>query len=329
MASPEIPINLYQEPSSYQHQSLIHHILAGTVAASVADTIIHPIDTLKTRLQSPYRVDTRTAPIVKESSSQTNPMAQSIKTLKANGSPLSTLPKNNKTTFFSSFSNSSLRIRSIYAGFTPMISGSMPSAAIFFATYETVKWALIPYSEPLAFLTGGLCADLVSSLTYVPTEVIKTRMQLQTAYTPYRYKNIADAVRDVYLKEGFKGIFGGYGATLARDLPFSALQFAFYEELRINFIESKNEVNISKELLCGAIAGSASGIITTPLDVIKTTQQTSRKKHNIVNTFKLVVENNGTRALFKGVGPRAVWTGVQSSIMFVLYQAALRELQYY
>ena len=44
------------------------------------------------------------------------------------------------------------------------------------------------------------------------------------------YKNGLDATRQIYQMEGLvKGIYRGYGATLASFGPFSAFYFVFYE----------------------------------------------------------------------------------------------------
>lgn len=59
----------------------------------------------------------------------------------------------------------------------------------------------------------------------------------------------------------------GYKETLFRDLPFSALQFSFYETFRQWAIYSNNgsdDLSISMELLTGAAAGGLAGTLTTP-----------------------------------------------------------------
>lgn len=195
--------------------------------------------------------------------------------------------------------------------------------------------------------------------------------------------------------EGWHALFHGFKATLARDLPFSALQFAFYEQeqkLAKAWVGSK-DIGLPLEILTGATAGGMAGVITCPLDVVKTriqTQQspeamaafaekaakrqaqassgltgpnsgasskhstppgpgpgyakrvkrpistsspsTSLKQHSattldtssIIKGLRLIFKTEGVWGLFRGVGPRAVWTSVQSSTMLVLYQTFLR-----
>ncbi len=82
----------------------------------------------------------------------------------------------------------------------------------------------------------GFVADLAAAPIYVPSEVIKTRLQLQGRYnnpffnSGYNYRSTLHAIKTIARTEGFSALFYGFKATLYRDLPYSALQFAFYEQ---------------------------------------------------------------------------------------------------
>src|SRR4051812_21963480 len=133
----------------------------------------------------------------------------------------------------------------------------------------------------------GLIADLAAAPVYVPSEVLKTRLQLQGRFnnphfdSGYNYRGTLNAMRTIVRHEGFGALFHGFKATLWRDLPFSALQFAFYEEergLAKRYMGSHN-IGLPLEILTAATAGGMAGVITTPLDVVKTRIQT---QHNDV-----------------------------------------------
>ena len=40
------------------------------------------------------------------------------------------------------------------------------------------------------------------------------------------------AVRGIAAQEGVRGLFAGYGSFLLRDLPFDAIEFVAYEQLK-------------------------------------------------------------------------------------------------
>lgn len=229
----------------------------------------------------------------------------------------------------------------------------------------------------------------------MPSEVVKTRLQLQGRYnnpfftSGYNYRGTVDAVRTIIRTEGFSALFYGYGATLWRDLPFSALQFMFYEQGQswAHQWKGNREIGWELELLTGAAAGGLAGTMTCPLDVVKTRLQTqvhpeagavaakpadkaasgpakerpartaaeattqklqkrlistaSPSTHtprpgavtletsSMITGLRLIYKTEGIGGWFRGVGPRAAWTSIQSGCMLFLYQSILRKLELY
>lgn len=45
----------------------------------------------------------------------------------------------------------------------------------------------------------------------------------------------AVAVRNILRREGVRGLFAGYGSFLLRDLPFDAIEFVAYEQLKFMY----------------------------------------------------------------------------------------------
>jgi hypothetical protein len=224
--------------------------------------------------------------------------------------------------------------------------------------------------------------------------VLKTRLQLQGRYnnpyfnSGYNYRSTSDALRTIIRQEGFSALFHGYKATIFRDLPFSALQFAFYEQeqrLAKEWVGSR-DIGLGLEVLTAATAGGMAGVITCPMDVVKTriqTQQnpvkpssassktpaehastketprqhTSGKSTSGLRThsrpistggastsvrppgtprldtssfftgLKMIYHTEGLSGWFRGVGPRGVWTSIQSGTMLVMYQYLLKQLE--
>ena len=86
------------------------------------------------------------------------------------------------------------------------------------------------------------------------------------------------AVSSIFASKGILGFYAGFRSFLLRDIPFSAIQFPLYETLKLIEIkyfakdQLEQEVTIPSMLnsVNGAIAGSFAGLVTTPLDVVKT-----------------------------------------------------------
>ncbi|XP_021771465.1 probable S-adenosylmethionine carrier 2, chloroplastic [Chenopodium quinoa] len=192
------------------------------------------------------------------------------------------------------------------------------ASAIFLGVYEPVKQKLlkaIPENfSSLAHLSAGAIAGAASSIVRVPTEVVKQRMQMgQFATAP-------NAVRMIVSKEGFRGLYAGYGSFLLRDLPFDAIQFCIYEQIRIGYkLAAKRELNDPENALIGAFAGAITGAITTPLDVIKTRlmiQGSSKQYKGVYDCVRTIPREEGGHVFMKGIGPRVLWIGIGGSIFF-------------
>lgn len=340
----------------------LHAMLAGGLGGTMGDMLMHSLDTVKTRQQGDPHMP-----------------------------PKYTSMGN---TYYTIFRQEGF-VRGLYGGVTPAFVGSFVGTVIFFGCYESSKRMMIDHgvTPGLAYLTSGFVADLAASPLYVPTEVLKTRLQLQGRFnnpfftSGYNYRSTMHALRTIYKIEGFAELFSGYKATLFRDLPFSALQFAFYEqEQRIakEWVGPGKEIGLSLEILTGASAGGMAGVLTCPMDVVKTriqteldpdvvaaarkgsskqsaststpTSQTTHRpspstpsppssrsistsgsgtalKHHgqvaldtesVVKALRIIYRTEGFAGWFRGVGPRAVWTSVQSGTMLVVYQKLLR-----
>ncbi|PHH88574.1 hypothetical protein CDD83_7355 [Cordyceps sp. RAO-2017] len=317
-----------------------HAMLAGGIGGSTGDLLMHSLDTVKTRQQGDPSVPPKYTSL-----------GQSYYTI---------------------WRQEGIR-RGLYGGWIPALGGSFPATVLFFGSYEWSKRVLIDHGlqHHLSYLSAGLVGDLAASVVYVPSEVLKTRLQLQGRYnnphfhSGYNYRGTIDAARTIVRTEGVSALFYGYKATLYRDLPFSALQLMFWEQFHTwaRRYKQSRDIGVPLELLTGAAAGCLAGVMTCPLDVVKTRLQTQvnstpdhggqlrelslQKRHistsspsthrpqpgaialetsSIVTGLKVIYRTEGIAGWFRGVGPRGVWTFIQSGCMLFLYQRLLRHL---
>lgn len=85
----------------------------------------------------------------------------------------------------------------------------VPGTTLYFAVYEMTKRTLNETSVPevISHLTAGSLGDLAASVIYVPSEVLKTRLQLQGRYnnphfvSGYNYRNTWHATKMVIEKQ--------------------------------------------------------------------------------------------------------------------------------
>lgn len=68
-------------------------------------------------------------------------------------------------------------------------------------------------------------------------------------------------IRMVLSREGLRGLYAGYGAFLLRDLPFDAIEFVTYEQLKVgrlvSWVVGRLEVGVAG--ICHAVRPSIRG----------------------------------------------------------------------
>ncbi|KAF9143376.1 hypothetical protein BGX30_000611 [Mortierella sp. GBA39] len=224
--------------------------------------------------------------------------------------------------------------RGVYSGLTSAVIGSAPGASMFFVTYEGLKKTLTtvlpdPQHAPMVHMMSASGGEIAACFVRVPTEVIKQRMQTK------QFTTTSAAFKSVVHNEGILGFYRGYFSTVAREIPFTCIQFPLYEYMKKSyaFATHRQVVDPWEAAICGSIAGGIAAAITTPLDVIKTRLMLSQRSpvgaggapsnayySGIISTFKRILAEEGPRALFSGVGPRVMWISIGGSIFLGVYE---------
>ncbi|KAK5123169.1 hypothetical protein LTR85_003367 [Meristemomyces frigidus] len=326
--------------------------IAGAFAAFTVDLIVYPLDTIKTRLQSP-----------------------DYKRLYTNGA------KGYNGVNPSMF-------RGIYQGVGSVIIATLPSSGAFFTTYEGLKSVLEKNNprydgghllpQPLIHSAASGTAELVSCAILTPAEVIKQNAQMVDNSRTDRPRVNATVETLKRFRSNPFALWRGYTALASRNLPFTALQFPMFERIKQSIRRYRDERGIRTNTLLesgmitaasAGTGGSIAAVITTPIDVVKTrimlaaaesagedqkpaSQATKSAKDAIVdatgNTVQSAKENlsqavknvskppsrqgsmqiareimaaEGIKGLFRGGALRAVWTMLGSGLYLGVYES--------
>lgn len=192
--------------------------------------------------------------------------------------PLDTL----KTRLQCCSTSSSFIGKDLLLGISGSLPGTMASAAVYFLVDNlTRRYLSSPDSilgkrdpsDPIFHCTSASLATLASAFLRVPSDVLKHRVQARV------YPSFSSAATGIIRSKGPMGCYAGFSATLLRDIPETAIQFALFAKLKQHFCSDSNCTSSSKEslpcqmMLLGGAAGVASSFVCTPLDVIKTKLQ--------------------------------------------------------
>ncbi|KAJ3099304.1 hypothetical protein HDU97_003278 [Phlyctochytrium planicorne] len=327
VATPSSPAVVSKKESRYlSHSHHIHSLtewqryrnnfLSGTIALSTAFAAMHPLDTIKTRMQANA------------------------------GSSISTLPPLRSILTPDFF-------RTLGRGFLASVLGAGPQGGLRLSSYEFTKFHLqIHHPNPAMrrnqqpqFLFGlnsisasaisAVVGDLASSIVKVPREVITSRLQTSSGVGPKQ------VVESILRTQGPMGLFQGFWSTTARDAPFMIILFCTYESFKqyqhrfviSRYPESDDEVPITtvRSTLFGGVSGALAGFLTTPFDVIKTKVMTSKagKTPSMFQVAKEIVRaqrGNGpasikdAKVFFTGSTARSIWWFGICSIFFPIYE---------
>jgi solute carrier family 25 S-adenosylmethionine transporter 26 len=210
----------------------------------------------------------------------------------------------------------------IYAGLGPAAVGS----ALFFCTYDSVKrhaTGSMGYKDtPQVHMAAASAGEVMACLIRVPVEIVKQRRQASAA------SSSLEIVRNTLKSEGVRGLYRGYLTTVAREIPFSLIQFPLWEFLKRKVADVKGSPTLPWEAsLCGSFAGGFSAAVTTPLDVAKTrimlaAAGSADAKLNTVSMLMVVAKEKGMSGLFAGVTPRVTWISIGGAVFFGVYEKA-------
>ncbi|CAD6568885.1 MAG: S-adenosylmethionine transporter [Cyphobasidiales sp. Tagirdzhanova-0007] len=236
--------------------------------------------------------------------------------------------------------------RGVYRGLGSVVVGSAPGAAAFFTTYEHLKirlpdiFPLLSKSEaaPALHMLAASGAETVACLIRVPTEVVKSRQQAATYGTT---TGSLQAAKLIFRSSSLRGFYRGFGSTIAREIPFTCIQFPLYEQmkstvaLRTLSLSRVEDLPAAYAALCGSIAGGIGAGLTTPLDVAKTRIMLSTKdttafekpySPNFFKTMTRIAREEGGSALFRGIVPRVVWISMGGAIFLGVYERTKQAL---
>lgn len=170
----------------------------------------------------------------------------------------------------------------------------------------------------------------------MPTEVVKSRTQ--TGAYGATGGSWATAVQ-VLRYEGIKGFYRGFGITIAREIPFTSIQFPLYEwlkrQLSVRYLDGERP-NSAEAAVCGMIAGGTAAALTTPLDVVKTRvmleARTSAVDGKAVPSpsilsfpprFLNILRTEGLATLFSGWVPRTLHISAGGAVFLGIYDFAV------
>ena len=190
-----------EDNSASQKPSGLRTALAGQITGTIVRLAVHPIDTIKARMQV---MRSRTS--LSDLRHRQTWMRLALNLFREEG------------------------LRGLYRGVGITVVAGGPGAALYFTSFERFKSLLRKATglEQSFFISfcSAILAEVVSCTVWVPIDVIKERMQVMTQLQTYKYRNTFDAISQISKTEGVRGLYKAYGATVLAFGPFIGISMA-------------------------------------------------------------------------------------------------------
>ncbi|KAG7280762.1 hypothetical protein CRUP_037692 [Coryphaenoides rupestris] len=185
------------------YEQIHERFIAGSLAGATAQTVIYPMEVMKTRLT------------LRKTGQYTGMFDCAKKILQKEG------------------------VKAFYKGYIPNILGIIPYAGIDLAVYESLKNAwLARYAKDtanpgiLVLLCCGTISSTCGQLTSYPLALIRTRMQAAASIEGAEQMSMNRMVKKIVEKEGFFGLYRGILPNFMKVIPAVSISYVVYEYMK-------------------------------------------------------------------------------------------------
>jgi len=228
----------------------------------------------------------------------------------------------------------------LYKGMAAPLSGVTPMFAVCFLGFGIGKRLQQTHpDDPLTMFQlfkAGMISGVFTTAIMAPGERIKCLLQVQAANTgnAIKYNGPIDCAKKLYAEGGMRSIYKGTAATLLRDVPASGMYFMTYEWLQQVLTpegKSRSDLSAGRTLFAGGMAGIFNWLVAIPPDVLKSRLQTAPEgtyPKGIRDVFRVMMKEEGIRALYKGATPVMLRAFPANAACFFGYEMAMKFLHW-
>ncbi|KAK0704771.1 putative peroxisomal membrane protein PMP47A [Lasiosphaeris hirsuta] len=183
---------------------------------------------------------------------------------------------------------------------------------------------VIPQNDNVAHALAGAGGGVLSMALTYPLITLSTRAQVESKRAETTF---LAAIQKIVAREGISGLYSGlssalFGISVTNFVYYYWYEWtrAFFEAAAVRTGRASKKLTTVESMIAGALAGSATVILTNPIWVVNTRMTTRnadadtetlpgakpQKKPTTVGTLLALIRNEGLQALFAGVVPALV-----------------------
>nr|XP_053642948.1 mitochondrial coenzyme A transporter SLC25A42-like [Cherax quadricarinatus] len=180
-------------------------------------------------------------------------------------------------------------------------------------------------------LLAGAMAGAVAKTTIAPLD--RTKINFQATQQKFSARHALSFIVMCYKKEGLLSMWRGNSATMARIIPYAAIQFTAHEQFKrvLRIDEANRETPSHHRFLAGSLAGVTSQFLTYPLDMARARMAVTHKDtySSLLQVFIKIWRNEGPLTLYKGLTPTLLGVIPYAGTSFAIYETLKKKFKAY
>ena len=200
------------------------------------------------------------------------------------------------------------------------LSKTLPVPLPLVGAYEELRNWFVSFGS-------GFLAGVISRTSMAPLDRLKLNYQVH--YTgDKKPPSILTGLSELYVRDGFKGLFRGNMMTIIRAGPETSIKLTVFEKLKTILSNNGEKKTNKKELfVAGAAAGVMANVVTFPLGVVRTRMAASPSGtySGIMDTITKMRHREGAiLPFYRGLQPALLAIVPNSGLNLMSYEALKR-----
>ncbi|XP_037732218.1 mitochondrial coenzyme A transporter SLC25A42 isoform X1 [Drosophila subpulchrella] len=177
-------------------------------------------------------------------------------------------------------------------------------------------------------LISGAAAGALAKTVIAPLDRTKINFQIRND-VPFSFRASLLYLQNTYTNEGVLALWRGNSATMARIVPYAAIQFTAHEQWRrILHVDKDGSNTKGRRFLAGSLAGITSQSLTYPLDLARARMAVTDRYtgyRTLRQVFTKIWVEEGPRTLFRGYWATVLGVIPYAGTSFFTYETLKRE----
>jgi solute carrier family 25 (adenine nucleotide translocator) protein 4/5/6/31 len=208
----------------------------------------------------------------------------------------------------------------------------LPTQAFNFAFKDAYNKIFNPYNQrdsPFKWFLGNLfsggMAGSTSMVIVYPLDFARTRLgvDMGKSEAERQFKGLVDCMTKIHQKDGFAGLYRGFGVSVVGIFVYRAFYFGAYDTGKELILTEEWRNNLIIKFFFAQFVVTTSETLSYPLDTVRRRMmmqsgKAQKEYTSAIDCYKKILQNEGFASFFKGNASNIV-RSIGSSLVLVLY----------